>query len=184
MAKRILFISATRLGDAVLGTGVLAQALARWPGARVTLVCGPAAAPLFAGLPELETCLVLRKGRGLARHAHWADVLAHGWGRLWDAVIDLRGSASAYVLPTRTRRVWRGGAADQHRVAALAGLIDPADTAPPAPRLWLTDAHRAAATAALGADPRPLLALGVVNSSSSAGPYKNPWQLKGPQGIP
>ena len=29
MAKRILFISATRLGDAVLGTGVLAQALAR-----------------------------------------------------------------------------------------------------------------------------------------------------------
>ncbi|MEE3105752.1 MAG: hypothetical protein VX345_01960 [Pseudomonadota bacterium] len=95
MAKRILFISATRLGDAVLGTGVLAQALARWPGARVTLVCGPAAAPLFAGLPELETCLVLRKGRGLARHAHWADVLAHGWGRLWDAVIDLRGSASA-----------------------------------------------------------------------------------------
>ncbi len=160
MAKRILFISATRLGDAVLGTGVLAQALARWPGARVTLVCGPAAAPLFAGLPELETCLVLRKGRGLARHAHWADVLAHGWGRLWDAVIDLRGSASAYVLPTRTRRVWRGGAADQHRVAALAGLIDPADTAPPAPRLWLTDAHRAAATAALGADPRPLLALG------------------------
>ncbi|MEC9167275.1 MAG: glycosyltransferase family 9 protein, partial [Pseudomonadota bacterium] len=70
MAKRILFISATRLGDAVLGTGVLAQALARWPGARVTLVCGPAAAPLFAGLPDLETCLVLCKGRGLARHAH------------------------------------------------------------------------------------------------------------------
>ena len=48
MAKRILFISATRLGDAVLGTGVLAQALARWPGARVTLVCGPAAAPVTA----------------------------------------------------------------------------------------------------------------------------------------
>jgi ADP-heptose:LPS heptosyltransferase len=41
LPKRILFITATRLGDAVLSTGVLARMVADYPGAELTIVCGP-----------------------------------------------------------------------------------------------------------------------------------------------
>ncbi|MGH6953341.1 MAG: glycosyltransferase family 9 protein [Alphaproteobacteria bacterium] len=38
---RILFITSSRIGDAVLSTGLLAHLLERHPGARVTVVSGP-----------------------------------------------------------------------------------------------------------------------------------------------
>ena len=41
---RILFITATRIGDAVLSTGLLDHLAERYPHARITLACGPAAA--------------------------------------------------------------------------------------------------------------------------------------------
>src|SRR5919108_642625 len=42
---QLLFIGPTRIGDAVLSSGVLAWMLARWPDARLTVAAGPAAAP-------------------------------------------------------------------------------------------------------------------------------------------
>src|SRR5260221_14359887 len=40
---RILFITATRIGDAVLSTGLLAHLVERHPAARFTIAAGPAA---------------------------------------------------------------------------------------------------------------------------------------------
>ena len=37
---KILFITATRIGDAVLSTGVVADFAARYPDARFTIACG------------------------------------------------------------------------------------------------------------------------------------------------
>ena len=50
---RLLFLTSTRIGDAVLSSGVLAHLLASRPGAAVTIACGPVAAPLFAEVPNL-----------------------------------------------------------------------------------------------------------------------------------
>ena len=47
----ILFISATRVGDAVLSMGLLDHLIRDHPDARVTVACGPAAAPLFDAVP-------------------------------------------------------------------------------------------------------------------------------------
>ena len=51
---RILFVTATRIGDAVLSTGLLSHLLDRYPMARLTIAAGPVAAPLFAAVPRLE----------------------------------------------------------------------------------------------------------------------------------
>ena len=156
---KILFIAPNRLGDAILASGLIEQCRRRYPGAQFTIACGPVAAPLFQALPGLVEILVLRKSSGWRRWHHWADLLAVGWGQYWGLVVDMRGSASALVLPTRRRRIWRGGKPDQHRVMALSGFLDPSDATPPAPHVWLSAAHHAQAAAIIGDDPRPILAL-------------------------
>ncbi len=44
--ENILFVTSTRVGDAILSTGLLAHLMETRPGARFTIACGPAAAPL------------------------------------------------------------------------------------------------------------------------------------------
>src|SRR5215469_15387040 len=98
----ILFVSATRIGDAVLSTGLLSHLVERYPDARFTIGAGPVAAPLFESVPRLERVLVIDKRRyGL----HWLALYARVIGRRWDLVVDLRGSALAYLVLARERRV-------------------------------------------------------------------------------
>src|SRR5262245_59824935 len=94
-AMHILFVTATRIGDAVLSTGLLSHLVARHPGARLTIAGGPVAAPLFAAVPRLERIIVVDKRRwGM----HWPLLYAQTIGRRWDLVLDLRGSAIAWTL--------------------------------------------------------------------------------------
>ena len=58
---RILFVSSTRVGDAVLSTGLLDHLIDTHPGARITVACGPAAADLFRAVPGLERIIALEK---------------------------------------------------------------------------------------------------------------------------
>src|SRR5205823_4669307 len=103
---RILFVTATRIGDAVLSTGLLSHVVARFPGAMLTIAAGPVAAPLFEAVPGLERLLVVRKQRwGL----HWLALYAHAVSRRWDLVVDLRGSALAWMLRAGERRVMAKG---------------------------------------------------------------------------
>src|SRR5260221_4918083 len=60
---RVLFITATRIGDAVLSTGLLSHLVERHPAARFTIAAGPAAAPLFEAVPRLEPLLLVAKPR-------------------------------------------------------------------------------------------------------------------------
>src|SRR5258707_2824930 len=60
---RVLFITATRIGDAVLSTGLLSHLVERHPAARFTIAAGPAAAPLFEAVPPLEPLLVVAQRR-------------------------------------------------------------------------------------------------------------------------
>ena len=44
---RILFITSTRVGDAIRSTGLLSKLIADNPEAKITIACGPASVPLF-----------------------------------------------------------------------------------------------------------------------------------------
>ena len=154
---RLLFITSTRIGDAVLSTGLLRHLIAEMNGPRVTIAAGPAAAPLFEGVPGLERIIPVSK----ARHGrHWLTLWGQVAPHLWHTVVDLRRSALAWTLLARRRLVLGREDCDSHRVrhiASVAGLAE----APPSPHLWTRPEDEAAATTLLGPeDGRPLLGLG------------------------
>jgi heptosyltransferase III len=136
---RILFVTSNRIGDAVLSTGLIGHLLDRWPEARFTVACGPAAAGLFAAMPRLDRLIELPKQR---MAGHWVELWLTTAGHIWDLVVDLRASAIAWLLIARERRVWRPGG-EGHRVVELGRLLDL--DPPPAPRIWTDEEHRQAA---------------------------------------
>jgi heptosyltransferase-3 len=150
----ILFVTATRIGDAVLSTGLLGHLVDYYPGARLTIAAGPVSAPLFAGVPGLERVIPLAKRR-FARH--WLDLYRQVGGRRWDLVVDLRGSALAWLLRTRERRTTAKGDPSLHRVVQLARCF--ALVPPPVPRLWTATRHDKAAERLISGG-GPVLAIG------------------------
>lgn len=151
--SRLLFITSTRIGDAVLSTGILGHLIEMMHAPKVTVACGTAAAPLFAAVPGLSRVIPIEKRRhGL----HWPLL----WGKValrrWDTVVDLRGSALAYLLWAGERIVWGGRADDAlHRVEALGQLIG--GDRPPPPRLWIGARQREAAARLIPHDGDPAL---------------------------
>jgi heptosyltransferase III len=150
----ILFVTATRIGDAVLSTGLLAYLIERHPGARLTIAAGPVAAPLFEAVPGLERIITVQKRR---LSAHWLGLWGAVAKRRWDVVVDLRGSALAWLISARRRHVMAKGDEREHRIRQLARLfdLDP----PPSPHLWHLPAHECAAELLVPAGP-PVLAIG------------------------
>jgi heptosyltransferase-3 len=150
----ILFVTATRIGDAVLSTGLLGYLVDRYPSARLTIAAGPVAAPLFEAVPRLERVIAVSKRR-LA--LHWLPLYAAVGARRWDMVVDLRGSVLAWLLRSGERKVIAKGDEREHRVRQLARLfgLDP----PPAPLLWTAPRHDRRAAELIPAD-APVLAVG------------------------
>lgn len=142
--KNILFITATRLGDAVLSTGVLAALLEKHPNASVTVVCGTVPAPLFRAVPRLRQCIALRKK---PYAMHWVDMWRQVAGTWWDLVVDLRRSAASCLLMTPRHRSIPADRAGEHKLEQYARTLNLSP--PPAPRIWLDDAARASAAAYL-----------------------------------
>jgi ADP-heptose:LPS heptosyltransferase len=126
---RILFITANRLGDAVLSTGLLHHLIHTHPTARITIACGPVAEGIFQRMPNLERIVVFSKqpfGR------HWLPLWGTTVTRRWDLVVDIRGSALSWLIPTQRRAVMRP--ATGHKTNQLAQLLGL--EAPPLPVAW------------------------------------------------
>jgi ADP-heptose:LPS heptosyltransferase len=151
---RILFITATRLGDAVLSTGLLAYLLAAHPTARFTIAAGPIAAPLFTRMPRLDRILTVEKRR---LDAHWLTLWAQTAATRWDLAVDLRGSALTLLLPARRRAIMRGGRRPGPRLAHLAGALNLSP--PPLPTTWTAPQDDARAATLLPHGP-PIIGLG------------------------
>lgn len=151
---KILFVTSTRIGDAVLSTGLLSHLVTRHPGARITIACGAAPAALFEAVPGCVRVIRLVKQPFAL---HWAGLWARTAASLWDLVVDLRGSGLAWLVPARARRVLRPDPSPRHRIEQLAAVLGLPD--PPAPRLWIAP-ERAAEAARLIPAGAPVLGLG------------------------
>ena len=100
-ALKILFITSTRIGDAILSSGILGALIERHPDAAITLACGAPAAPLFQALPGRARTIVVRKS---GAKLHWLGLWRACVAERWDLVVDLRRSALAHFLWSRERR--------------------------------------------------------------------------------
>lgn len=151
----ILFITATRIGDAVLSTGLLDHLRRRYPQARFTVACGPAPAPLFAALPGVVRVIPMVKQR---RAGHWLRLWRETVTTPWSLVVDLRGSALGWLVPALRRRIIRSDWTPRHRLVHLAKLFE-LESTPPLPRLHAGTEAAARATQLIPAG-TPVLAIG------------------------
>lgn len=136
---KILFIGPTRIGDAVLSSGLVQHLSATYPHSRITIACGAVAAPLYAGVPNLERIIPIVKKPA---SGHWLNVWLEVVGTRWDQIVDLRRSVIPWTVRANRRFVSRPAAdASEHRVVSLARTLGLAET-PPAPCLWTLDKHR------------------------------------------
>jgi len=150
----ILFITATRIGDAVLSSGLIRRLQDEIPNARFTIVAGPAAAPLFAEVPSLDRLIVMEKSKG---GGHWFELWRQVRHRRWGLVVDLRGSGITRFLRTRRRAVHRRSAEPVHKVIEAARVLRIEDE-PAAPFLF-TSPEIEAYAAELVAGEGPILAI-------------------------
>lgn len=158
---RILFIASNRIGDAVLSTGILGGLMERYPGAEFWVACGPLAVPVFAHAPGVTRIIEMRKAK---RAGHWRKLLKAVLFRRFELVVDLRGSATAWLTFARKRHILKPDH-ELHRVVHNARVVDM--DPPPSPRVWPGDAARAHAAELIPAG-RRVLAMGPT----AAWPYK------------
>ncbi|MEM6491436.1 MAG: glycosyltransferase family 9 protein, partial [Pseudomonadota bacterium] len=140
-SMRMLFITANRLGDAVMTTGLYDAFAAAAPDLRAWVAASPLAASLFEAAPGLERIHPLVKR---PRKAHWLRLYRAVALRRWDLIVDLRDSAVSRLTPFAKRRIIVGKTSfAQHKVPALSAAVGL--DAPATPRLWFAPHHRAEA---------------------------------------
>ncbi|QQG37122.1 MAG: glycosyltransferase family 9 protein [Micavibrio aeruginosavorus] len=138
---KVLFITSSRIGDAVLSTGLLRNLKDTYPGAHITVVCGPLAASLFAGVPGLERVIALKKQK---HNKHWIELWREVWPIKWDIVVDLRNSAVSRLIRAKKRCIFdRRIDQNLHKVEQNAAVM--ALNHVPAPQLWPTKEQSEAA---------------------------------------
>lgn len=134
---KILFITSSRIGDAVLSTGLLDYMARQYPDSKVTIACGPLAVSLFEGYPNLERIIPVKKQK---HNRHWIELWRAVIGTRWDVVVDLRNSAVSRLIRARRRYIFGphiNGKA--HKVEQNAAVMNLDEV--PAPKLWFTGAQ-------------------------------------------
>ncbi|WP_333591692.1 glycosyltransferase family 9 protein [Brevundimonas sp.] len=164
MPPQVLFVTSNRIGDCVISSGVIREIGRQIPGAEITVACGRPPAPFFRAAPGVTRTIILDKKK-LA--GHWFDLWRQVRGTRWDLVIDIRGSALAWLIPARRRvvynRRWETGLRKVEMVSRLMGADHALD-----PELFIDAQARADAAAvidpqlAAGSGPGPILALAPI----------------------
>lgn len=132
---KVLFITSTRLGDAILSTGLLDYLLREYPQAKVTVACGPLPKSIFEGFPNVERIMPLKKEK---HHGHWIKLWKATVGTKWDMVIDLRDSAVSRLILANKRYIFgKGIDKSKHKVEQAAETMKLSHV--PAPKLYFTE---------------------------------------------
>ena len=161
-SNKVLFVTSNRIGDCVISSGIIREIGRQIPGAEITVACGRPPAPFFRSAPGVERVIVLDKKKAAG---HWFDLWRQVVGTRWALVIDIRGSALAYLLNADRRIVYNRthetGLAKVDMVTRLMGAAAPLE-----PELFIDDQARAEAGAiidpALATAPGPIMALAPI----------------------
>lgn len=154
-AKKMLFITSTRIGDAVLSTGILNYLINKNKNISITVVCGPEAAPLFKFVPGLNNLIILNKK---PFSLHWPKLWQVCIGNVWDILVDLRRSPISYTVFAK-KKFRRGETRSKcHRIEQLGSIVD-CKRLPPPPKLWTEELHLKKASELIPGD-RAVLAIG------------------------
>lgn len=141
---KILFITSTHLGDAILSTGLLHEILKTYPKAHLTIACGPVPAPLFQAIPHLKKCFLIKKKR---LSLHWVKLWFQVVGTSWDLVVDLRGTGISHFIRAKQKKIWRSSKAPilkARQIAEWYGL-----KAPPYNHVWTSPQNKSEASTLL-----------------------------------
>lgn len=118
---KILFVSHSRLGDAVLSTCILNQLHQQYPDARFTIAAGSIPAPIFASVPNLDRLIIIEKE---TYHRHWIKLWAKCLFHRWDIIVDCRGSGISWLLWTKQRFYrYPPNTKHIHRLERYAGMM-------------------------------------------------------------
>lgn len=149
----ILYITSTRLGDAILSTGLLNYLLNEYPDQGVTIACGPPAAKVFEAVPRLERLHVMEKR---PRGGHWFSLWRATIGTRWKIIVDLRRSPSCWLLRGERKFVQPKAAGPMHRLDLIASTMN---LPPQPPTVWTAPEHESRAESLMGQG-RPVVAFG------------------------
>jgi heptosyltransferase-3 len=159
-APQALYVASDRIGDCVLASGIVRELGRETPGCEITVACGRHAAPLFRSAPGVVRIIVLDKKKA---GGHWLDLWRATVGTRWGTVVDIRGSALAWLLRADRRRVYnRKFETGSPKVETISAMMQADRTLEP--ELFLDQAARDDAEVVLGADASPILALSPIAS--------------------
>lgn len=144
----ILFITSTRLGDAILSTGLLQHLHETHPEAKIAVACGPLPQTIFEGFPNVARIIPMKKEKN---HGHWVKLVKETYGIKWDQIIDLRNSAVSRLLRGKEKFIF-GGHIDKkaHKVEQNAAVMQLKTV--PAPTLHFTATQEVFADALMPQD--------------------------------
>ena len=152
----ILFITSTRIGDAILSTGILSWLHEQYPEDGITIACGGPASKVFGAVPNLEALHVIKKQ---ANHSHWWTLWRAMAPRRWRVVVDLRRSAMPWLLLAGKRYSVPKDRSGRHRVELNASMFGLPSLAP---KIWTAPEHRETAEKLLTGARNPVaLAVGA-----------------------
>ena len=117
---KVLFITSTRIGDAVLSTSILSYLKNRFPHCSLYIATGKTAALLFKNFNNVKKIFILEKK---FFKIHWLELWTRTFLNKWDIVIDLRGSVISYFLFNKKKYVYKSINKNIHRLDELAILM-------------------------------------------------------------
>ncbi len=116
-----LFITSSRIGDAVLTLSLIERLRLKNADFRYVVAADPLVKSLFVDDPAVECIISFPKQKA---SMHWVNLWRKTVGRSWDWIIDTRGSAMTYALRSNKRFVWKKTKNDQrHKIEQLTAMI-------------------------------------------------------------
>ncbi len=122
---RILFITSSRIGDAILSTGILNYLIKKSPASQVTIACGHDAGQVFKAIPNIKKLILIKKRR---YSMHWLSLWLNVFPTSWDIIIDLRSSAISFLLFGKEKKIFKKNITNVNKVVSLSmfyGLESP-----------------------------------------------------------
>ncbi len=175
MQEKILFITSSRIGDAVLSNGILNYLVTRYPDARVTIACGPLVQSLYDGLPQLERIIPLKKQ---SWKRHWMKLWREVVATRWDIVVDIRNSAVSRLVVSKEKYCMGAGIDGKaHKSIQNASILGLKDS--PVTRMWFAEKQMKMARNLIPAG-SPVLGIGpTANWIGKTWPIENFIELTG-----